>query len=76
MAHEGEFEGLTARIIQHENDHLDGVLFFERMTPADRMGVRGELRAVGTAAAPIRFVGHDPGDGAGRQGHAWYRAGL
>ncbi len=23
--------GLSARVIQHENDHLDGVLFFDRM---------------------------------------------
>jgi peptide deformylase len=25
-----KFEGLTARIFQHELDHLDGVLFFNR----------------------------------------------
>ena len=24
--------GLSARVIQHETDHLDGVLFFDRMT--------------------------------------------
>ena len=24
--------GFTARVIQHESDHLDGVLFFDRMT--------------------------------------------
>jgi peptide deformylase len=24
--------GYTARVIQHETDHLDGVLFFDRMT--------------------------------------------
>jgi peptide deformylase len=23
--------GFTARVIQHETDHLDGVLFFDRM---------------------------------------------
>ncbi len=25
-------EGFLARVVQHENDHLDGVLFFDRMT--------------------------------------------
>jgi peptide deformylase len=35
-----------ARILQHENDHLDGVLFFERMTEADRVRVRPDLRAL------------------------------
>ena len=27
-----ELEGFAARVIQHEADHLDGVLFFDRMT--------------------------------------------
>lgn len=26
-----ELEGLNARVIQHENDHIDGVLFIDRM---------------------------------------------
>jgi len=43
-AREGDFDGLLARIIQHEFDHLEGVLFFERMTPADQLRVRPELR--------------------------------
>jgi peptide deformylase len=30
------FEGLGARAIQHEMDHLEGMLFIERMTPADQ----------------------------------------
>jgi peptide deformylase len=28
-----EADGLLARIIQHENDHLDGVLFIDRISP-------------------------------------------
>lgn len=27
---EGEFKGLTARVIQHEIDHLDGILIIDR----------------------------------------------
>lgn len=30
------FEGLGARAIQHEIDHLEGMLFIDRMTPADQ----------------------------------------
>lgn len=35
-----------ARILQHENDHLDGILFITRMTPADRLSapVQKKLR--------------------------------
>ena len=28
-----ELEGIDARVVQHENDHLDGVMFTERVTP-------------------------------------------
>ena len=27
--------GFTARVIQHETDHLDGILFFDRMIPSN-----------------------------------------
>lgn len=35
-------EGLTARVIQHENDHLDGVLFIDRADPASLHWVTAE----------------------------------
>lgn len=31
-----EAEGLLSRVIQHEVDHLDGILFFDRVTPLKR----------------------------------------
>jgi peptide deformylase len=31
-----EAEGLLSRVIQHEVDHLDGILFFDRITPLKR----------------------------------------
>jgi peptide deformylase len=33
---EMELEDLEARVVQHENDHLDGVLFIDRMTETVR----------------------------------------
>jgi len=35
-------DGLTARVIQHENDHLDGVLFIDRADPATLHWVTAE----------------------------------
>lgn len=32
-----KFEGFTARIIQHEMDHLDGVLFIDRVDSLDEL---------------------------------------
>ncbi|MEY8565417.1 peptide deformylase [Corynebacterium sp.] len=40
-----EVTGLMARCVQHETDHLDGVMFFQRMEPADRRAVMADIRA-------------------------------
>ena len=34
--HEEEFEGFAARVIQHEHDHLDGVLFIDHLSKLKR----------------------------------------
>ena len=39
-----EAAGLAARAILHEYDHLEGVLYVERMTPLTRTLLRGRLR--------------------------------
>jgi peptide deformylase len=39
-----EAEGLEARVLQHEIDHLDGVLTFDRATPEGRRAALAELR--------------------------------
>jgi len=39
-----EAEGLEARVIQHELDHLDGVLIIDRTTPEQRRAALAQLR--------------------------------
>jgi peptide deformylase len=39
-----ELEGHPARVVQHELDHLDGVLIVDRTTPEERRRALGELR--------------------------------
>jgi len=39
-----ELEGLDARVVQHELDHLDGVLIIERTTPEARREAMAALR--------------------------------
>jgi peptide deformylase len=39
-----EVEGLEARVIQHEIDHLDGVLTIDRTTPEQRRAALAQLR--------------------------------
>lgn len=39
-----ETDGLLARAIQHEVDHLNGVLFVDRISAAAKVTMRGKLR--------------------------------
>jgi peptide deformylase len=41
---EEKLEGLSAQAAQHEMDHLDGMLFYEKMSPADRLQNRPFVR--------------------------------
>ena len=38
-----EADGLLARAIQHEHDHLHGILFIDRMDPAERKALEPEI---------------------------------
>lgn len=39
-----EGEGLFAQMLQHETDHLDGMLYLRRLTPEDRKTAMREVR--------------------------------
>ncbi len=43
-AQELRCSGFLARIIQHEIDHLKGVLFVDRLSSVEKMRVRGQLQ--------------------------------
>ena len=38
-----DLDGLLGRVVQHENDHLDGVLFVDRLSPTAELAVREDL---------------------------------
>jgi len=44
--HEREFRGFISRIIQHENDHLDGKVYMDRVTPIRRQLAKNKLSAI------------------------------
>jgi len=41
--YEDEFEGLKARIIQHEYDHIEGKMFVDYLTPLRKRLLKGKL---------------------------------
>jgi peptide deformylase len=47
-----EASGLEARVLQHEIDHLDGVLMLDRTTREQRRGALSALREGGTFVPP------------------------
>ncbi len=41
---ETEVDGFLARVIQHENDHLNGVLFFDRMSEESKRDINDQIQ--------------------------------
>jgi len=41
-----ETDGLFARAIQHEVDHLNGILFIDRMSSARKIALRSALKSL------------------------------
>lgn len=44
--HDSEFDGYKARIIQHEYDHLDGIMFTDKVSPLRKRLLKGKLTAI------------------------------
>jgi len=42
-AHTETYEGIVARIIQHEYDHIEGVLFTDKLSPLKKRMIKGKL---------------------------------
>ncbi len=48
------FAGIGAQAVQHEMDHIDSLLFIEKMSPADRMRIAPVLRELAEKKFPQR----------------------
>jgi peptide deformylase len=55
-----EGSGLLARCVQHETDHLDGVLFIDRLDPEQRKLAMKEIRAAEWWGAQVPSVKISP----------------
>ncbi|MBC7409785.1 MAG: peptide deformylase [Arcicella sp.] len=44
--HTEEYEGLAARIIQHEYDHIDGILFTDHLNPVKKRMLKNKLAKI------------------------------
>ncbi len=58
--HTETFDGVTARVIQHEYDHIEGILFVDHMRPLKKRMIKGKLERIKKGdievKSPMRFV--------------------
>ncbi len=48
VEHEETFKGFAGRVIQHEYDHLEGVLFIDYLSPLRKRLLKSKLNAIAT----------------------------
>lgn len=49
------FEGIKARIIQHEYDHLEGILFTDRLIPLKKRLLNGRLKSISKGKVDVSY---------------------
>jgi len=53
--HVEEFEGLIARVIQHEYDHIDGILFTDKLSAFKKRLLKGKLTNISKGKINIDY---------------------
>ena len=53
--HDEVFEGYAARIIQHEYDHIDGVLFTDHLKPLRKRLIQRKLKDISTGNIEVNY---------------------
>ncbi len=53
--HTKKFNGIVARIIQHEYDHIEGVLFTDKLTPLKKRLLKGKLANISKGKIDIDY---------------------
>lgn len=53
--HEREFTGVVARIIQHEYDHIEGVLFTDHLSPFKKRLLKSKLAGISKGKVDVDY---------------------
>lgn len=53
--YEEELSGFAARVVQHEYDHIEGVLFTDKINPLRRQLIRGRLNDISKGKTDARY---------------------
>jgi peptide deformylase len=55
VTHTETFDGVKARIIQHEYDHIEGILFVDYLTPLKKQLVKGRLSTISKGIVDVDY---------------------
>ncbi|MGE0636970.1 MAG: peptide deformylase [Bacteroidia bacterium] len=53
--HEEKFDGVIARVIQHEYDHLEGILFTDHLSPLKKRLLKGKLNDISKGIVDVNY---------------------
>ncbi len=53
--HTEEYDGIRARIIQHEFDHIQGVLFTDKLTPLKKQLIKGRMNNISKGIVDVDY---------------------
>lgn len=53
--HEEDIEGYLARVVQHEADHLDGIVFTDRISPIRKSLINSRLKKIADGKVRCRY---------------------
>ena len=53
--HKETFSGMVARIIQHEYDHIEGILFTDKLSPLKKRLIKGRLANISKGNVSIEY---------------------
>ena len=53
--HTDTFDGIAARIIQHEYDHIEGILFTDKLSPLKKRLIKGKLSNISKGKVSVDY---------------------
>ncbi|MGE5424029.1 MAG: peptide deformylase [Syntrophothermus sp.] len=53
--HDEQYDGVVARVIQHEYDHVEGIVFVDRMSSLKKMLLKGKLTDISKGNIEVRY---------------------
>lgn len=55
VEHDEQYDGVVARVIQHEYDHVEGIVFVDRMSSLKKMLLKGKLNDISKGNVEVSY---------------------